>query len=141
MKDNDLVEVEIKHGDDKILLKRSHPNQPMISAIPMMGPAIAGANTTPLSIDNANSDTQKDDGFTEIKSPMVGTFYATPSPDSDSFVEIGSHVDPQTVICIIEAMKVMNEIKSEINGEVVEILVSNGQAIEFGQPLFKVKPN
>jgi acetyl-CoA carboxylase biotin carboxyl carrier protein len=76
-----------------------------------------------------------------IKSPIVGTFYATPSPDSDPFVEVGSQVDAQTVVCIVEAMKVMNEIKAETSGTIAEILVSNGQAVEYGQALFKVKPD
>ena len=75
----------------------------------------------------------------EIKSPIVGTFYATPSPDSEDYVEIGSHVDSQTVVCIIEAMKVMNEIKAEVSGTISDILVSNGQAVEYGQVLFRVK--
>ena len=76
----------------------------------------------------------------EIKSPMVGTFYEAPSPDSDPYVEPGAHVDPQTIVCIIEAMKVLNEIRAEISGTVVEKLVKNGQAVEYGQPLFRVKP-
>jgi len=75
----------------------------------------------------------------EIKSPIVGTLYATPSPDSENYVEVGSRVEPQTVVCIIEAMKVMNEIKAEISGTIREILVSNGQAVEYGQVLFRVK--
>jgi acetyl-CoA carboxylase biotin carboxyl carrier protein len=77
----------------------------------------------------------------EIKSPLVGTFYATPSPDSKPYVEVGSHVDAQTVVCIIEAMKVMNEIKAETSGVIAEILVTNGQAVEYGQVLFRVKPD
>jgi acetyl-CoA carboxylase biotin carboxyl carrier protein len=77
----------------------------------------------------------------EIESPMVGTFYATPSPESEPYVELGSHVEPQTVVCIIEAMKVMNEIKAETSGTIVEILVSNGQAIEYGQVLFRIEPD
>ena len=79
--------------------------------------------------------------FLEIKSPIVGTFYEAPSPDSDPYVEIGTHVDSQTVVCIIEAMKVMNEIKAEISGAVVQRCVSTGQAIEYGQVLFKIKPD
>jgi acetyl-CoA carboxylase biotin carboxyl carrier protein len=77
----------------------------------------------------------------EIKAPMVGTFYATPSPDSDPYVEVGAHVTEQTVVCIVEAMKVMNEIKAEIEGTVAEILVTSGQAVEYGQPLFRIKPD
>jgi acetyl-CoA carboxylase biotin carboxyl carrier protein len=72
---------------------------------------------------------------------MVGTFYATPSPDSEPYVELGSHVTEQTVICIIEAMKVMNEIKAEVEGTIEEILVTSGQAVEYGHPLFRVKPD
>jgi acetyl-CoA carboxylase biotin carboxyl carrier protein len=77
----------------------------------------------------------------EIKSPLVGTFYATPSPDSDPYVEVGTHVDAQAVVCIVEAMKVMNEIKTEISGTIAEILVVNGQAIEYGQVLFRIRPD
>jgi len=80
-----------------------------------------------------------DEDLAEIKSPIVGTLYATPSPDSENYVEVGSRVEPQTVVCIIEAMKVMNEIKAEISGTIREILVSNGQAVEYGQVLFRVK--
>ena len=77
----------------------------------------------------------------DVKSPIVGTFYATPSPDSESYVEVGSTVEPQTVVCIIEAMKVMNEIKAETSGTIAEILVTNGQAVEYGQVLFRIKPD
>lgn len=75
-----------------------------------------------------------------IKSPMVGTFYASPSPDSPSYVKVGEKVNKQTVVCIVEAMKLMNEIEAEVKGEIVEILVENGQLIEYGQELFVVKP-
>jgi acetyl-CoA carboxylase biotin carboxyl carrier protein len=74
-----------------------------------------------------------------ITSPMVGTFYATPSPDSPNFVAVGSPVKADTVVCIIEAMKVMNEIQSELSGTIVECLVASGTSVEFGQPLFRVK--
>jgi acetyl-CoA carboxylase biotin carboxyl carrier protein len=72
---------------------------------------------------------------------MIGTFYRSPSPESASYVEVGAEVGPETVVCIIEAMKVMNEIKSEISGELLEILAENGEPVEFGQPLFLVKPD
>lgn len=72
---------------------------------------------------------------------MIGTYYAKPSPDSEPYVEVGSNVDPQTVVCVIEAMKVMNEIKAETSGTIAEICVTNGQAVEYGQVLFKVKPD
>jgi len=74
----------------------------------------------------------------EIKSPIVGTFYSAPSPDSEPFVEVGSKIEENSVVCIVEAMKVMNEIKAEVSGTIVEILVKNGEAVEYGQVLFKV---
>jgi len=146
MKDNDLVEIEIKHGDEKIFLKRSQPQQPGVVAVPVHGPVAAGAdvgvgaNNVPLPV-KENSVAQQEEGLTEIKSAIVGTFYERPSPDSEPYVEVGSHIEPQTVVCIIEAMKVMNEIKAEISGAIVEILVTSGQAVEYGQVLFRVRPD
>jgi acetyl-CoA carboxylase biotin carboxyl carrier protein len=145
MKQNDLLEVEIKHGDDKIFLKRCPPQQPIITAVPTVGPpatsvGIAGAATSAPFTQPA-VPLQKERNLIEIKSPIVGTFYATSSPDSAPYVEVGSHVMPQTVVCIIEAMKVMNEIKAETSGTVVEVLVTNGQAIEYGQVLFRIRPD
>ena len=145
MKANDLVELEIKHGDEKIALKRSQPQPPVVTAMPMVAPnispaqAIPAANEAPAITPQSGAE-KADDGLVEIKSPIVGTFFITPSPDSDPYVEIGSQVNPQTVVCIVEAMKVMNEIKAETAGTIAEILVENGQAIEFGQVIFKVKP-
>lgn len=80
-----------------------------------------------------------DDSVTEILSPMVGTYYSKPSPESDSYVNIGSQVNATSIVCIVEAMKLFNEIESEISGEIVEVLVGDGELVEFGQPLFKVK--
>ncbi|MBC8481681.1 MAG: acetyl-CoA carboxylase biotin carboxyl carrier protein [Planctomycetes bacterium] len=138
MKDNELIEVEISHGDDKILLKRSDPNASMISAVPFN--QIANSAAGSKAAFEAEASALEDD-LVEIPSPIVGTFYSAPSPDSDSFVQAGSSVGPQTVVCVIEAMKVMNEIKAEISGTIAEVLVSNGQAVEYGQPIFKVKAN
>jgi acetyl-CoA carboxylase biotin carboxyl carrier protein len=138
MKENDLVKIDIQHGEDRISLQRAEPAPPLaagqyLAAIP--GPPAAG--TSPAA---QTGPTGPLEGTAEIKSPMVGTFYEASSPDSDPYVEIGAHVEPQTVVCIIEAMKVMNEIKAEINGTIVERLVKNGQAVEYGQALFRVKP-
>ncbi len=80
-------------------------------------------------------------GEIDIKSPMIGTFYRSPSPEAQAYIEIGSEVGPESVVCIIEAMKVMNEIKSEVKGVVTQILVENGKPVEFGQPLYKVRPS
>lgn len=93
-----------------------------------------------VTIDNIQSEESYDDLNIEfINSPMVGTFYASPSPDNDNFVSIGDEVSVGTVLCIIEAMKLMNEIESEVSGEVVDILVENGDVVEFGQPIFKIR--
>ncbi len=144
MKENGLVEIEIKHDDDKIVLKRAQPQQ-VISGIPMMGSESAVpvglGGTEGVSKSSAPHPVSSQEDLVEIKSPIVGTFYATPSPDSEPYVDIDSAVGPQTVVCIIEAMKVMNEIKAETSGTIVEILVTNGQAVEYGQVLFKVRPD
>lgn len=136
MQENDLVEVEIKHGEDKVLLKRAVAGQPMMTAAPAPGQiaAPAGQEAPEKTIK------EEDEGLVEIKSPMVGTFYRAASPDSEAFVEVGSEVQDSTVVSIIEAMKVMNEIKAGVAGTIAKIMVTNGQAVEFGQVLFKVKP-
>ena len=145
MKENGLDEIEIRHDDDKIFLKRSQPQQ-IISGIPMMRPESGVAPVGPggaetLSQSSPQPSVSGEEDLVEIKSPIVGTFYATPSPDSELYVEVGSTVDPQSIVCIIEAMKVMNEIKAETSGTIVEVLVTNGQAVEYGQVLFKVRPD
>ena len=146
MKANDLVKINIQHGDDRISLRRAAPSQPqapvghIITAVPGAIAPPASPEAQALAAGQAPV-AQDSEQYLEIKSPIVGTFYEAPSPDSDAYVEIGSSVNPQTVVCIIEAMKVMNEIKAETSGEIVERVVSNGQAVEFGQVLFKVRPD
>ncbi len=142
MKANDLVEIEIKQGDDKIVLKRAQPQHTAPSIPTFIHSSIPAITTehiiaAPAAGTPANA---KETAVEIIKAPLVGTFYAAPSPDSSPFVEVGSKIEQQAVVCIIEAMKVMNEIKSEFGGTIVEVLVKNGQAVEFGQPLFKLKP-
>jgi acetyl-CoA carboxylase biotin carboxyl carrier protein len=139
MKANDLEEVEIKHGDDKILLKRfgRQGSFGVVPVPPAMGPAAAAAGEAPQAI-GGETKGPAEEKLLEIKSPLVGTFYATPSPDSEPFVEVGSKVEENSVVCIIEAMKVMNEIKAEVSGTIAEILVKNGEAVEYGQVLFRV---
>ncbi len=140
MVENDLVELEIGEGDNKIHLKRpgSAVSQiPVIAPIPAAAPVSAAApaaSATP-------SKPAAEDKSVGIKSPIVGTFYAAPSPDSPPYVKVGDHVTPDTVVCIVEAMKVMNEIKAETTGIIEKIIVANGQAVEFGQVLFKIRPD
>ncbi|HUT31236.1 MAG TPA: acetyl-CoA carboxylase biotin carboxyl carrier protein [Sedimentisphaerales bacterium] len=143
MKDNDLVELEIKNGDEKIFLKRSQPQPPAITTVPMVAPTvpIALTNSNAGQISPAPAGPAASEELVAIKSPLVGTLYSAPSPDSESYVEVGSLVNSTTVVCIIEAMKVMNEIKAETSGTIVEILVKNGEAVEYGQVLFRLKPD
>lgn len=134
---NDLVELEIADGDNKIKLKRPGASGvmtqvPIAAAVPAAAVAPAGASPV---------EEAKVDESIAIPSPIVGTFYAAPSPDSDPFVKVGSRVDEDSVVCIIEAMKVMNEIKAQVSGTIVEIVCKAGQAVEFDEPLFKVKPD
>ena len=138
MIENDLVELEIADGKNKIALKRPDAGGPVVTQVPMA--AVAGAAPVPTAA-AVPAEENKDDDLVEIPSPMVGTFYSSPSPDSDPFVEIGSVVKADTVVCIVEAMKVMNEIKAETSGTIAEILCKPGEALEFGQAIFKVKPN
>jgi len=137
MIDNDLTELNVTDGDTKVLLKRGPGDVPVVTTIPAVAaaPAAAAAPAETPAATEAPAD-----GFVEIKSPMVGTFYASSSPDSDSYIQVGNAVNDETVTCIVEAMKVMNEIKAECTGTIAEICVKNAQPVEFGQVLFRVKP-
>ena len=143
---NNLVEVEISDNENKILLKRPQPDKRIITHLPAthVPPAPMPAvepTTTQDKTEGPAKQQQEDENLVEITSPIVGTFYASPSPDSEHFVSVGSQVNPDTVVCIVEAMKVMNEIKAETSGTIVKILCKAGQAVEYGQVLFKVKPD
>jgi acetyl-CoA carboxylase biotin carboxyl carrier protein len=147
MKEHNLVEVHVKRGEDEISVKKGQPESPQsqIAAVPGIGAGIPtgspGAATQPSAPQVQPTAAAKKEQLVEIKSPLVGTFYAQPSPDSEPYVEVGSHVDPQTVVCIIEAMKVMNEIKAEVAGAIVEVVAVSGEAVEYGQVLFRVRPD
>jgi acetyl-CoA carboxylase biotin carboxyl carrier protein len=144
MRKNSISEFELEKEGFKIRLKRGpHGISPAgYDDAGMMAPPVAllPASTAlaPLAPAPATVLTSPD---LDIKSPMIGTFYRAPSPDSASYVEVGTEVGPDTVVCIIEAMKVMNEIKAEVKGVVTQVLVENAKPVEFGQPLFKVRPN
>ncbi|MEO6182794.1 MAG: acetyl-CoA carboxylase biotin carboxyl carrier protein [Verrucomicrobiota bacterium] len=142
MKKNSLSEFELEKQDFKIKLKRG-PNGFVPSAMEESSGVTYAlpASTTVTAILPAHSlPTNASNGHLEIKSPMIGTFYRAPSPESDEYVAIGTEVNPDTVVCLIEAMKVMNEIKAEVRGVITQILVDNAKPVEFGQPLFKIKP-
>ena len=144
MKKNSVSEFELEKQDFKIRLKRGMSGggaaaspgddlQPMVtySATPTTLPVGNPPTATPTAAASLDG---------EIKSPMIGTFYRAPSPESAEYVEVGSEVNPDTVVCIIEAMKVMNEIKAEVRGVVTQVLVESAKPVEFGQPLFKFRP-
>jgi acetyl-CoA carboxylase biotin carboxyl carrier protein len=141
MKKNSLSEFELEKQDFKIKLKRGAGGGFVNAPIEESGgityalPAPANVAGIPQGASNPAPASGMD-----IKSPMIGTFYRAPSPESEEYVQIGTEVNPDTVVCLIEAMKVMNEIKAEVRGVITQILVDNAKPVEFGQPLFKIKP-
>ena len=137
MNENDLTEIEIEREGTKIKIKKtSSEDQESFRKIPAdYRIGIQPSATTEEALVKDSDSKRK-----EIKSPMVGTFYRTPSPDAPPFVECGDVVEIGQVVCIIEAMKLMNEIKSEVKGKIAEILVENAQPVEFGQALFIIEP-
>lgn len=146
MKRSDLTEFEFEEEGFKIKIKRGSGGQPIISSTPIssFSPEITPAhaqNVPKPAAAPAAAAGADEAGFAFVKSPMVGTFYRSPSPENPSFVEVGAKVEEKSVVCIIEAMKIMNEIQAEVKGSVAEILVENGQPVEYGQRLFKIKLN
>lgn len=151
MKRSDLTEFEVEEEGFKLKIKRGsdslpvvhqsridHPNSYPAPVAPAPAPAAAPA-TAPAAPSAAAASGSDDQNALYIKSPMVGTFYRASSPESKPFVEIGAKVSETSVVCIIEAMKIMNEIQAELKGAIVEVLVENGQPVEYGQRLFKLK--
>ena len=140
MKANELTYVEVRDGDKRVIMRSG--SAPEATGFPMAYPApsaqaSAHAPPTPPA---TTTPVDSDAGLIPIKSPMVGTFYSSSGPDAKPFVAVGSTVDEETDVCIIEAMKVFNNIKAETKGTITKIVVANGQTVEFGQVLFLVKP-
>ena len=142
MKKNSVTEFELEKQDFKIRLKRgANGTAPVVAyddppalVVAQAAPVIpAPAQPVPAAPPPSNE--------LEIKSPMIGTFYRAPSPEAAPYVEIGTEVNPETVVCIIEAMKVMNEIKAEAKGVITQVMIENTKPVEFGQPLFKIRPS
>ncbi len=145
MVDHDLTEISLRDGGEEISLKRpgspvaAAPALPGVGATPAAPPAgPVPAATPPLTVEKPTA--AEDDGLVPIRSPMVGTFYSSASPETAPYVELGSRVSANSVVCIVEAMKVFNEIKADIAGTVERILASNQDAVEYGQELFLVRP-
>ena len=141
MNENDLVELEIEEQGSTVRLRKAPALTSFTGASHAMPQLLQSAPTAaaPAPVAPA-APAGPPPGTVEIRSPIVGTFYKTPSPESPAYVAVGDRIKPDSVVCIIEAMKVMNEIKAEIAGEVVAILVENGEPVEFGQPLFLIQP-
>ncbi|UCD15613.1 MAG: acetyl-CoA carboxylase biotin carboxyl carrier protein [Candidatus Omnitrophota bacterium] len=129
MKKNNLCELEIEEEGKRIKLKKASPQQQAYFA----SPAASQKQVEP-------PPQEKVENLVEVKSPMVGTFYRAPSPGANSYVEVGEVIKPGDIVCIVEAMKLMNEIKAEVGGRVSKILVENGESVEFGQVLFLIEP-
>jgi len=149
MRKNGLSEFEYEKDGTKIRIRRGPDGEPqVIASSPGLVPApavlpvpagvpLAASPATPVT---APATAPAASTLPSINSPMVGTFYSSPAPDAPPYVEVGTMVNAETVVCIIEAMKVMNEIKAEMSGTIVEILAESGKPVEFGKPLFRIKP-
>lgn len=137
MVDNDLSELDLRDKDQTVSLKRAtapagHPSAPG-AGLPPGSDSNAASATVPAKID-------RDAGLIAIESPMVGTFYLRPKPDAEPFVKVGTPVGQETVVCLVEAMKVFNEVQAGVDGTIERVLVKDGEAVEFGQRLFLVRP-
>lgn len=151
LRENGLAELELEREDFRVRLRRESANSQAIHApelapvpVPVVNPAPVvptpgAAAFEPARAAEPAAEAAQDQDLHIIPSPIVGTFYRSPSPTAEPFVKIGSTVEPDTVVCIIEAMKLMNEIQAEAAGEVVKIYVENGQPVEYGQPLFGIR--
>ena len=148
LRENGLAELELENEGFRVRLRREsavsdshgYVAPPASAPVPVAAPAPATPAPTPAHPGTqATTAAAQDQDLHIISSPIVGTFYRSPSPTADAFVKIGSNVEPESVVCIIEAMKLMNEIQAETTGEVVKIYVENGQPVEYGQPLFGIR--
>lgn len=145
MTEHNLEEFEYSRGDLRIRLRK--PSAGVMVAAPRMIAApeiiVPGSVETPQSTSGqgSTSEARSSEDLHLVKSPIVGTYYESPSPGTEAFVKVGSFVETGKVLCIVEAMKLMNEIESDVTGEVVRIFVENGQPVEYGQPLFGIRPS
>ena len=143
MTSSDLTELDLRDKDEQVTIRRASPQAvPTVMAHPMPAMHVATpAAAAPAPAAAAPAAPAEDAGLVAIESPMVGTFYASPGPDKPPFVSVGAQVGPASTVCLVEAMKIFNEIKAERSGTVAKILVKSGDAVEFGQPLFMIRPS
>lgn len=148
MEQHGVTEVNLRQGDQHWRLRRGNTEgsaapvgPPAYHLAPPVAPPPVAVPAAPVADSGAPAgESNSDDGLIDIVSPTVGTFYASPSPDEPTFVKVGSKVSEETVVCLVEAMKVFNQIQAECSGVIEKILVKDGDAVDFGQPLFKVRP-
>ena len=131
----DSLDIEFPDGT-KLSMKK---NQTLVTGVAQEVKPLAQVNVNTNAKNETNIDTEAEENLKEVKSPMVGTFYTSPSPNAEPFVKKGDHVKKGQVLCVVEAMKLMNEIESEFDGEIVEVCVKNEDMVEYGTPLFKIK--
>ncbi|MGA2300565.1 MAG: acetyl-CoA carboxylase biotin carboxyl carrier protein [Candidatus Acidiferrum sp.] len=144
MSEHNLEEFEYSRGDLKIRLRKPSPSMvpaPPRPAAEIIVPSALAPAEEAGPAGGSDAEVQGGEELYLVKSPIVGTFYGSPSPGSEPFVKIGNHVDSGQTLCIVEAMKLMNEIESEVSGEVLRIFAENGQPVEYGQPLFGIRPS
>jgi acetyl-CoA carboxylase biotin carboxyl carrier protein len=142
MNEHDLSEIDLRQGDQRIRLRRG-PETVTMASLPVMpfGGGGASAASTSATEKPGGGAPVDDSNAVLVRSPMIGTFYASPNPESPPFVKVGDRVGPDTTVCIVEAMKVFNEIPAECSGRIVAVLAQSGEPVEFNQPLFRVEPN
>jgi len=152
---NELTELDLRDEQEQVTIKRPNPQAhpmvmspatfagpaPVVAAAPVPAPAPAAPAPVAAPAAAPAPGAPKNDGTVAIQSPMVGTFYSSPGPDKPAFVSVGSRVGADTVVCLLEAMKIFNEIKAEKSGTIEAVLVKSGQPVEFGQPLFRIRPD
>ncbi|MFM1831634.1 MAG: Acetyl-CoA biotin carboxyl carrier [Planctomycetota bacterium] len=144
MTTNDLVELDLRDKDEQVTIRRpTSASAPQVIHAPVAvaPPPMPVAPAVPAAAAAPSAPAAQDAGLIKVESPMVGTFYASPSPDKPPFITAGASVGPDTVVCLVEAMKIFNEIKAGVSGTVERILVKSGDPVEFGQPMFLVKPS
>jgi acetyl-CoA carboxylase biotin carboxyl carrier protein len=142
MNEHDLSEIDLRQADQRIRLRRGPEMVTVAGAVaPMAAAAAPKAAGEPAAPAAGAAAPSEDPNALYVRSPMVGTFYTTSSPDSPPFVKVGDQVGPESTVCIVEAMKVFNEIPAECSGKIAAVLATSGQSVEYGQPLFRVSPN
>lgn len=142
VENSDVTDLEIEESGTRIkVAKKIRVSQlPVQNVLPVLPAVSSVSQAEQRETKTAQADAEVSSGYHEIKSPIVGTFYRAPAPDADYYVQVGDTVSPGSVLCIVEAMKLMNEIESDVSGKIVKILVENGKPVEYNQPLFLIQP-